>query len=128
GEASRLGYGTGMKPISTITVTSELPPALAPLRELAMNLRWTWRRRTVELFRTLDAEAFRDSGENPIAMLPRVPASRLAEAARDESFLAAMRSEIDDLHTYLEAGRWFQRTVPDPETAPTSVAYFSMEF
>src|SRR5690625_905828 len=99
-----------MKSISTITVSSVLPAALEPLRDLALNLRWTWRRQTVDLFRTLDAQAFADSGENPFAMLTRVPAGRLAEAARDEAFLAQMRSELGDLRTYMDSGRWFQRT------------------
>jgi len=124
-----------MKPLSTITVSSELPGALEPLRELALNLRWTWRRQTADLFRSLDAEAFTASGENPIAMLSRVSAGRLAEAARDESFLGRMRSEVGDLRTYLESGRWFQRMVPGASatgvtgvTGTPSVAYFSMEF
>src|SRR5699024_4802052 len=100
-----------------------------PLRELAMNLRWTWRRQTVDLFRSLDAEAFVASGENPLAMLPRVPASRLAEAARDQSFLARMRGEVGDLRTYLDSGRWFQRTVPaEGSDISCTIAYFSMEF
>src|SRR5699024_10460953 len=124
-----LRYGTGMKSISTITVSSELPTAQEPLRELAMNLRWTWRRQTVDLFRSLDAEAFVASGENPIAMLPRVPASRLAEAARDQSFLPRMRGEVGDLRTYLDSGRWFQRTVPaEGSDISCTIAYFSMEF
>ena len=119
-----------MKPISTITVASELPDALAPLRDLALNLRWSWRRQTVDLFRSLDPQAFVDSGENPFAMLPMVPAGRLAEAARDESFLARMRSEVGDLRTYLDSGRWFQRTVPGEQGTGqgSSIAYFSMEF
>ena len=79
---SYLGYRGAMKPISTITVSSDLPSVLEPLRDLALNLRWTWRRQTVDLFRSLDPRAFAASGENPIAMLPRVPAGRLAEAAR----------------------------------------------
>ncbi|MGO1901164.1 MAG: alpha-glucan family phosphorylase [Brachybacterium sp.] len=119
-----------MKPISTITVSSDLPGVLQPLRDLALNLRWTWRRQTVDLFRSLDPQAFADSGENPFAMLSRVPAGRLAEAARDETFLAQMRSEVGDLHTYLESGRWFQRTVPGAQGSGSgsSIAYFSMEF
>ena len=119
-----------MKSISTITVSSVLPAALEPLRDLALNLRWTWRRQTVDLFRTLDAQAFADSGENPFAMLTRVPAGRLAEAARDEAFLAQMRSELGDLRTYMDSGRWFQRTVPGAqgEGEGSSIAYFSMEF
>src|SRR5699024_1464385 len=119
-----------MKPISTITVSSDLPSVLEPLRDLALNLRWTWRRQTVDLFRSLDPQVFAASGENPIAMLSRVPAGRLAEAARDETFLAQMRSEAGDLRTYLDSGRWFQRTVPGAQGAGdgSSIAYFSMEF
>ncbi|WP_422117149.1 alpha-glucan family phosphorylase [Brachybacterium sp. UNK5269] len=118
-----------MKPISSLLVSSELPSTLEPLRELGLNLRWSWRRQTVDLFRELDAEAFAASGENPIAMLPTVPAGRLAEAARDESFLVRMRSELGNLRTYLDSGRWFQRTVPAAAAgADASIAYFSMEF
>ena len=68
-----------MKPISTITVASELPDALAPLRDLALNLRWSWRRQTLGLFRSLDPKAFVGSGENPFAMLPMVPAGASVE-------------------------------------------------
>ena len=119
-----------MKPISRITVSSDLPGPLQPLRDLALNLRWTWRRQTVDLFRSLDPQVFEDSGENPFAMLSQVPAGRLAEAARDETFLAQMRSEVGDLRTYLDSGRWFQRTVPGAQGSGegSSIAYFSMEF
>jgi glycogen phosphorylase len=119
-----------MKPLSTITVSSELPGVLAPLRDLALNLRWTWRRQTVDLFRSLDPRVFAASGENPIAMLPQVPAGRLAEVARDEAFLTRMRHEVGELRTYLESGRWFQRTVPGAQGdgEGSSIAYFSMEF
>ncbi|EWS80669.1 alpha-glucan family phosphorylase [Brachybacterium phenoliresistens] len=117
-----------MKPITTVQVASQLPTALEPLRVLAMNLRWAWRRQSLDLFRSLDPDAFARSGENPVAMLPLVPAARLAEAARDESFLARMRSEVGDLSTYRESGRWFQRTVPETGAPVPAVAYFSMEF
>src|SRR5699024_1434028 len=116
-------------PLFTISVASDLPEALAPLRELALNLRWTWRRQTVDLFRSLDPQAFVAADENPVAMLSRVSAGRLAEAARDEAFLSRMRSEVGDLRTYLDSGRWFQRTAPGMRSGgETSVAYFSMEF
>lgn len=117
-----------MKPLHTITVASDLPAALEPLRELALNLRWTWRRQTADLFRALDPDAFDRSGENPIAMLSMVSATRLAEVARDERFLSRLRSETGDLRTYLDSGRWFQRTVNHAAQAETTIAYYSMEF
>src|SRR5699024_2690295 len=128
GIALPVGYLDPMTPLSTITVSSDLPDALAPLRELALNLRWTWRRQTADLFRSLDPQVFVEAGENPVAMLPRVPAGRLAEASRDEAFLSRMRCEVEDLRVYLDSARWFQRTAPGPQSDDTSVAYFSMEF
>src|SRR5690625_391059 len=107
-----LRYGTGMKSISTITVSSELPTALEPLRELARNSRCSGRRQTVDLSRSLDTEAFVASAEHPTAMLPCVPAARLAEAARDQTFPGRMRGEVGALRTCLDSGRWLQRTVP----------------
>src|SRR5699024_1954774 len=66
--------------------------------------------------------------ENPIAMLPRVPASRLAEAARDQSSLARMRGEVGALRTYLDSGRWLQRPVPaEGSDIRCTIAYFPME-
>jgi starch phosphorylase len=117
-----------MRPISTFTVGSDLPEALAPLRDLAMNLRWTWHRPTVDLFRELDPDAFETSGGNPIAMLPLVPVCRLQQAAREDAFLTRMRQEQQDLDDYLSSDRWYQRTVVPEEGEQAPVAYFSMEF
>lgn len=117
-----------MKPISEVTVASDLPETLAPLRDLALDLRWTWRRQTLDLFRRLDPDAFERSGRNPIAMLPLVPASRLAQAARDDDFCQRMHGELGDLRTYRTSDRWFQRTAAPTSGPEPVVAYFSMEF
>ncbi|WP_058235446.1 alpha-glucan family phosphorylase [Devriesea agamarum] len=117
-----------MKPIQTIRVASDLPEQLTPLRDLALNLRWTWRQDTKDLFRYIDPEAFSRSGESPIGMLPLVRSGRLAELARDEEFLARMRGELGELEAYMSSDRWFQRTVESTPGAVPSIAYFSMEF
>ncbi|MBV7431890.1 alpha-glucan family phosphorylase [Dermabacteraceae bacterium P13115] len=117
-----------MKPTNIVTVESVLPEELAPLRELAFNFRWTWRRETQDLFRSIDPAAFARSGESPLRMLSMVRSSRFQELLRDDSFLAAMRLEAQELHTYLSADRWFQRTFPKGEAPVPAVAYFSMEF
>src|SRR5438445_9530073 len=42
-DAPRTAYGSRlMKALRSFTVRTELPPALAPLQELATNLRWSW--------------------------------------------------------------------------------------
>ena len=52
-----------MKAIRRFTVRTVLPEALAPLGELALNLRWSWDTATQELFAGLD---------------PTIPAAALA--------------------------------------------------
>ena len=39
-----------MKPLRQLTVVPTLPPNLEPLRELALNLWWTWDREALDLF------------------------------------------------------------------------------
>ena len=42
-----------MKPLRQLTVVPTLPPNLEPLRELALNLWWTWDREALVYFDTL---------------------------------------------------------------------------
>ena len=103
----------------------ELPEELAPLAELATDLRWTWSHEGDALWQRLDPEAW-DRARNPWILLQDVPQRRLLEAARDPDFLRAMRAlakaRADDL---AEPG-WFRETYP--ESPLKRVAYFSMEF
>ena len=43
-----------MKALRSFTVRPTLPPELAALEDLAMNLRWSWDERTRDLFRWVD--------------------------------------------------------------------------
>ena len=43
------------------------------LEQLALNLWWTWQPDVIELFRATDAEVWRDSNHNPIAILQQYP-------------------------------------------------------
>ncbi|MDO5644258.1 MAG: alpha-glucan family phosphorylase [Dermabacter sp.] len=113
-----------MKPLRTLTVTSELPAELAGLRTLAMNLRWSWNASTVDLFEALDKDAFEAANRNPIAALGLVSSARYAEVAADPAFVKQLNAELASLETYMSSDRWFQREAP----GKPSVAYFSMEF
>lgn len=117
-----------MKAFDTLTVAPVLPEKLQPLRTLAMNLRWSWREQTHQLFKSIDAELWSTTGHNPITMLQQVSAERVAELEADADFLQRLRFEIDELDSYLGVERWFERTTRGSEDAQTSVAYFSMEF
>ena len=113
-----------IKALRTFRVSPSLPPALAALGELAMNLRWSWDAPTQELFRWADPNLWDDAGGNPVAMLGRLSPSRLAELAADATFTTQLEEVRTDLRRYLEGSRWAQsQRIPPPR-----VAYFSPEF
>ena len=114
-----------MRALKSFTVRAWLPESLGSLFAMAMNLRWTWDRRTVDLFRWLDVEAWERAGHEPMTMLSLVPRARFEELAEDESFVAALKTVEKDLREYLHEPRWFQQR---PDASLRQVAYFSPEF
>ncbi|MGO2749247.1 MAG: alpha-glucan family phosphorylase [Pseudoclavibacter sp.] len=117
-----------MKAYDSLSVYTVLPAALAPLRILAKNLRWSWRPSAERLFAGIDESLWRSCGRNPVVMLRSLKASRVAELAADSTFLARLAEEAADLAAYLESDRWFHTHTRGTEDEGTSVAYFSMEF
>ncbi|MDF2435618.1 MAG: glycogen phosphorylase, partial [Mucilaginibacter sp.] len=115
-----------MKAIRRFTVRTVLPESLAPLEELATNLRWSWHLPTRRLFEDISPERWEESGHDPIGLLGEIEPHRLQELASDTVFVARARALLDDLHTYLTEPRWYQRDCP--EGAPKSIGYFSPEF
>src|SRR2546421_1762628 len=113
-----------MKALRSFTVRPRLPEALAPLHELAMNLRWSWDDRTRDLFRWVDPDAWEASRHDPVRLLGTVGLERLDALANDPAFLGFLREVHDDLRRELEAPGWFQ----GKPRALRSVAYFSPEF
>ncbi len=111
-------------------VLPSLPPALAPLLDLAKNLWWTWSHDARDLFATIDPDVFEEVSENPLALLGRVKKERLVELAADPSYLARLARVTDVLGAYLGAKTWFDQQQRDAG-APigrATIAYFSMEF
>jgi starch phosphorylase len=113
-----------MRALRSFTVRPHLPEALAPLEELAMNLRWAWDDRTRDLFRWVDPDAWDATHHDPVSMLATASPARLAELATDPAFLRFQTSVHEDLTRYLEEPRWFQHR----ESGLRQVAYFSPEF
>lgn len=117
-----------MKAYDSLNVTPLLPEALQPLQTLAMNLRWSWRDETHELFRSIDPALWTKTGHNPITLLKSLRASKVRELAQDEAFLHRMQQELEDFESYCELDRWFKKHTSGSEDADTTIAYFSMEF
>ena len=95
------------------------------LIELALDMRSAWNHATDTVWRQLDA-ALWELTHNPWVVLQTVSRDRLEQLLADSVF----RSEVDRLvqtrRQAAESPGWFQSTYPD--SALTSVAYFSMEF
>ena len=113
-----------IRALRTFRVHPSLPEALQPLTELAANLRWAWDRRTVEVFRWVDADAWDEVGGNPVALLGKLSPGRAEALADEAAFMTELTEVHADLQRYLEKPRWAQAVKP----TPPRVAYFSPEF
>ena len=104
-----------------------LPDRIDRLRELALDLWWSWNRQARHVFRTLDYPLWRVTAHNPVRMLRVIPQETLVRAAADPAFQAAYDRAIADLDRARSAGHtWWARTFPD--LSGHTIAYFSAEF
>ncbi len=102
-----------------ITVKSDLPSKLKKLEELAKNLWWVWNSEAKALFRDLNPDKWRLTGENPIMVLQSLSSERLDEILADKDFLARMDKVYAMFKEYMAK--------PMRSDLP-SVSYFSMEY
>ncbi|MDP9069660.1 MAG: alpha-glucan family phosphorylase [Actinomycetota bacterium] len=115
-----------MKALRSFAVRASLPESLGVLPSIALNLRWSWDPRAVDLFRWIDADAWERSGHDPVQMLGLITRHRFEELAADGPFMSFLATVEEDLQRYLEEPRWFQS---QRSKSPLSqVGYFSPEF
>jgi starch phosphorylase len=147
-----------VRAIRRFTVRAALPESLAPLRDLTLNLRWSWHAETRELFAAVDPAGWEASGHDPVALLGEVPPAQLESLGSDQAFLRRLDDAAADLHQYLSGPRWYQLNAgaglgqptgvgpghatgaglgqagsasgvdPAAEQAPSAIAYFSPEY
>ncbi|MDR1177138.1 MAG: alpha-glucan family phosphorylase [Treponema sp.] len=108
--------------ISTYTVKPKLPPALKPLEEIAGNLWLSWNYDAVQLFIRLDYDAWMQSQQSPVRTLGMANPARLAQVAKDDSYLAALKEVYDRFLRYKKGDTWYRGSRKEV------VAYFSMEY
>ncbi len=102
------------------------PDRLSRLGELAVDLWWTWNDDARQFFRELDYQAWRWSGHNPVKMLPALPPTRLAEAARTPALLALYDRAIASLDAARASRHSYWSSLGLGANRP--IAYFSAEF
>jgi len=108
--------------ISTYTVKPKLPAVLKPLEEIARNLWLSWNYDAVQLFIRLDYDAWLLSKQSPVRTLGMVSQERLAQTAKDDSYMAALKEVYDRFQRYKKGETWYRGSHKDV------VAYFSMEY
>ena len=108
--------------ISTYTVKPHLPSSLKPLEEIANNLWLSWNFDAIQLFIRLDYDVWLQSQQSPVRTLGMVSQERLAEAAADDSYLAALKEVYDRFQRYKKGETWYKGSRKEV------VAYFSMEY
>ncbi|HMC40082.1 MAG TPA: alpha-glucan family phosphorylase, partial [Acidimicrobiales bacterium] len=114
-----------MRALRSFTVRARLPEPLAPLQELAFNLRWSWDNRTRDLFRWVDPQIWEASFHDPVRLLSLVGRQRLDQLAADPGFMGFLDEMHAELRRYLQGPRWFQTR---GASSLRGVAYFSPEF
>ncbi|MFQ6048280.1 MAG: alpha-glucan family phosphorylase [Phycisphaerae bacterium] len=115
-----------MGKVRTFTVVPALPDELAPLRELAYNLWWSWNPDAFELFRRLDLQLWEAVYHNPVRFLAQIDQRRLEQAARDRAYLTHQQRVMESLQSYLAERGWFDSQYRD--LSGLVIAYFSAEF
>lgn len=102
-----------------MTVKSHLPAKLKNLEELAKNLWWVWNSEAKALFRDLNPDLWRSSGENPVILLQGLSSERLEEITNDKELMARLEQVYKKFKEYMAK--------PMRKDLPT-VSYFSMEY
>ncbi len=104
-----------------------MPERLQGLEDLAENLWWSWHPRARQLFKSLNRQAWKESGHNPDKMLRELPASFLEAAARSEEYLREYDLVMSRFRRYLNTTECLY--LKDlPGTGASSIAYFSAEY
>ena len=102
-----------------VTVNAHLPEKLKSLEELAKNLWWVWNSSGKNLFRDLDPDLWRSTGENPVMLLQQIRAERLDEVSASKEWMDRIAGVYAEFKAYMNEP--MRKDVP-------SVSYFSMEY
>ncbi len=112
-------------PPSAPATSPEGAKDLEALRELALDLRWTWNHGSDALWKRLDP-ALWDQTQHPDAVLRGMSQAALSTALADPGFHQLLESTMEARRHCLSEPTWFAQRYPTATL--TCVAYFCMEF
>ena len=102
-----------------INVRTNFPEKLKKLEELSQNLWWEWNADAKNIFRHIDAEAWKNATSNPVVLLNTLSYDKLVELSNDKKFMAKLNKVYDEFCAYMNEPK---------NTSKPSIAYFSMEY
>jgi starch phosphorylase len=95
------------------------------LKELALNLHWSWNHAADALWEALDNYLWQTT-QNPWVILQTVSEDKVKALLATQDFQELLSVLLQHKRKFFSADAWFQKT--HPEAALSSIAYFSMEF
>ncbi len=107
-----------------------LPENLHVLRELALDLHWSWNHTGDLLWKTINCDVWEQT-QNPICVLQLTSDQVFQQLSQDSQFLHELHRMVVAQQEYLEPSGWFTknyRTGKSFNNSLRTIAYFSMEF
>lgn len=114
--------------LGKIKVTTELPPQLARLNDIAYNLWWSWNNEAIDLYCEIDLKLWEKLNKNPIRFLQEVNHKKLHEKMADQGFMERYNMVVNRFDSYMSEKQdtWFNRNYPDKQSE--QIIYFSAEY
>ncbi len=113
------------KIVHRFTVVPSLPKELEGLQRIAYNLSWSWEPEAIKLFQRIDAELWKETRHNPVAMLGQLQQATLDLLITDEGFMSHLAMVDEKIQEYFSTRTWYEKNGGNQDMR---IAYFSMEF
>ena len=88
------------------------------LEELTRNIWWCWNMDAIELFESIDPEAWKATEQNPVAMMGNLSVEQIKDLEDNEDFIERLNKVYDQFKQYMA----------QPCPSKDMIAYFSMEY
>lgn len=102
-----------------ILVQPALPEQLAPLKEMAYNLWWSWNTRATNLFASIKPKKWDKYEHNPVLLIETLSMDNVDKLLGDSVFMNELNEVYSEFKNYMSKA---------DEKSNGKVAYFSMEY
>ena len=93
-------------------------PEMKKLEELSRNIWWCWNVDAIELFESIDPEAWKATEQNPVALMGNLSVEQIKDLENNEDFIERLNKVYEQFKEYMS----------QPTKQKDLIAYFSMEY